>query len=73
MKTQNEILSLLTSGLALASEKHTREALGDRSAYLGLSDLTLGLLCPRTVAAVNRHGISHHLESTATTSGFTAM
>jgi hypothetical protein len=51
MKTQEEILSLLLSGLTRASENHTRETLGDRSAYLGLSDLALGLSCPRTVAA----------------------
>jgi hypothetical protein len=51
MKTKEEILSLLTSGLTLASEKHTQEALGDRSTYLGLSDLALGLLCPRAVGA----------------------
>jgi hypothetical protein len=46
MKTQEEILSLLTSGLALASEKYTQEALGDRSAYLGLSTWLWGFSAP---------------------------
>jgi len=51
MKTQEEILSLLASGLAAASENHTKEVLGDRSQYLGLSDLALGLSCPKAVVA----------------------
>ena len=51
MKTPEEILSLLASGLAAASEKHTQETLGDRSVYLGVSDLALGLACPRAVVA----------------------
>ncbi len=51
MKTQEEILSLLAEGLKAAGERHTALNLGDRGRYLGVSDLALGLTCPRAVVA----------------------
>ena len=50
MKTE-EILSLLALGLEATGREHTATTLGDRSQYLGLSDLARALSCPRAVVA----------------------
>ncbi|UQZ88024.1 hypothetical protein C4J81_01840 [Deltaproteobacteria bacterium Smac51] len=51
MKNQQKILSLLANGLEAARHQHTLQSLGDRGTYLGMSDLALGLRCPRAVVA----------------------
>jgi hypothetical protein len=56
MKTQADILSFLAEGLKAASDQHTILNLGDRSQYLGVSDLALGLTCPRAVVAAKLAG-----------------
>ena len=51
MKDQNDVLTLLAQGLEAAANEHTVATLGDRQAYLGMSDLARGLSCPRAVLA----------------------
>jgi hypothetical protein len=47
--SENEILELLADGLKTTSLKRKNEKLEDRSAYLGLSDLSKALTCERAV------------------------
>ncbi len=56
MNSQEKILSLLAEGLKAAGERHTALNLGDRGRYLGVSDLSLGLTCPRAVVAAKLTG-----------------
>ena len=46
-----DVLSLLAKGLEAAANEHTASSLGDRRTYLGMSDLSRGLSCPRTIVA----------------------
>jgi hypothetical protein len=45
------LLALIRNGLHLHAEKATRQALGDRSRYIGLSDVGRALECPRAALA----------------------
>ncbi len=56
MDSQEKILSLLAEGLKAAGERHTVLNLGDRGRYLGVSDLALGLACPRAIVATKLGG-----------------
>ena len=47
----NDLLALLACGLEGASQEHTATTLGDRRAYLGMSDMVGGLRCPRAAVA----------------------
>jgi hypothetical protein len=49
MDNENELLSIIAAGLDKVSRNQTAHELGDRSLYLGLSDLAKGLSCPRSV------------------------
>ncbi|MDR1085568.1 MAG: hypothetical protein LBP22_12115 [Deltaproteobacteria bacterium] len=49
MPSENEMLALLAEGLEAASRNQAALELGDRSSYLGLSDLAGAMSCPRTV------------------------
>ncbi|MDR1084790.1 MAG: hypothetical protein LBP22_08010, partial [Deltaproteobacteria bacterium] len=49
MPSENEILALLAEGLEAASRNQAALELGDRSSYLGLSDLAGAMSCPRPV------------------------
>jgi hypothetical protein len=49
MPNENEILALLAEGLEASSRNQAALELGDRSSYLGLSDLAGAMSCPRTV------------------------
>jgi hypothetical protein len=51
--SENEILELLSDGLKTTSLKQTSTELGNRSAYLGLSDMSKGLTCERAVLLTN--------------------
>jgi hypothetical protein len=51
MVNDNAVLSMLEEGLIAYSKHHTLATLGDRQTYLGMSDLALGLSCPRAVLA----------------------
>lgn len=46
-----EILSILTQGLAVCSQKHTAATLGDRSRYVGMSDIGKAADCLRAAVA----------------------
>lgn len=46
-----EILSMLTHGLAVCSQKHTAATLGDRSWYVGMSDIGKAADCLRAAVA----------------------
>ncbi len=46
-----EILSVLTQGLAVCSQKHTAATLGDRSRYVGMSDIGKAADCLRSAVA----------------------
>lgn len=46
-----EILSILTHGLAVCSQKHTTTTLGDRSRYVGMSDIGKAADCLRAAVA----------------------
>ena len=47
----NDLLALLACGLEGAAQEHTATTLGDRRAYLGMSDLVGGLRCSRAAVA----------------------
>jgi hypothetical protein len=51
MENTDELLSLLKYGLETVSLERSQAELGDRSTYLGMSDLSLGMSCPRAVVA----------------------
>jgi hypothetical protein len=51
MTINNPILTLLEDGLKSVSKAQAEMTLGDRQTYLGMSDLALGLSCPRAVLA----------------------
>lgn len=53
----NGLLDLLHKGLHLHAERTTALALGDRSKYVGLSDIGRALECPRA-ALLNKIGSS---------------
>ncbi|WP_394026443.1 hypothetical protein [Desulfovibrio falkowii] len=46
-----KILSILTQGLAVCSQKHTAATLGDRSRYVGMSDIGKAADCLRAAVA----------------------
>jgi hypothetical protein len=49
MPSENEMLTLLAEGLEASSRNQAALELGDRSSYLGLSDLARAMSCPRPV------------------------
>jgi hypothetical protein len=51
MNSSQEILSLVEDTLKVTSHHQTLESLGNRSTYLGMSDLSQALSCPRAVVA----------------------
>jgi hypothetical protein len=51
MNNPDEILSMLENSLKAFSVNQTMASLGNRQAYLGMSDLAHGLTCPRAVIA----------------------
>ncbi|MBI9088204.1 MAG: hypothetical protein JEZ12_03210 [Desulfobacterium sp.] len=50
-KKSDALLSLLTQGLLAYSEKETARQLGDRSLYIGMSDIGKGMECLRSAVA----------------------
>lgn len=48
-----KLLELIRHGLAQHSARTTKQSLGDRSKYIGLSDIGAYLTCPR-MAVLNR-------------------
>jgi len=65
MKTQDEILSLLAQGLEADRLQQGQTSLGDRKRYLGMSDLSRAITCPRAVIAakLNPDGPGRPLET----------
>jgi hypothetical protein len=51
MNNPQDILSLVEAALKVTSHTQTIETLGNRQTYLGMSDLSQALVCPRAVVA----------------------
>jgi CRISPR-associated exonuclease Cas4 len=60
MDNPGEILSTLEHGLRATSISQTEQTLGDRSGYLGMSDLAMAITCQRKVVANKIKSVSTH-------------